>query len=531
MKLEEESTSKSFLILTIAMFLMKLMSLVYVPFLLHILKAEAHGIYTTAYEFFAFAYVLTNEGLTKGIASQVASRVALDDVAGAHGVFRKARAMMIFMGLWIGGFLWLFAPNLALWAKAPSATLAIRTLAPAVAISAATSAYRGYFQGRRAMVITAKSQIIEQVINVIFSLALAYVLIESVSLSAGVAGATSGTLLGSLLSGWYLVVLYRKSALKEPSHKLKGDQRAPLWRDLFVLTIPLATAAAASQVGNLVDLFNVKSRLIVSGLSLSGANEVYSYLSSYKTMVAVPLTVLGALATSLFPALAAAAARRDLPSLQSKVHIAVKLNALITIPSAVGLFLLSNLANNVLFDSHPTRGFLIGIGAFTVITSGLIAVQTVVLQAGGFQKEALAPLILGILVKLVLNFFLVANPNLRGLGAVLGSYGQGIVTVVLNHYLIEKNLKSSVNHGKVLFKPALAAALMALGITLLLKIPMPLGRSIQGIFLLMFILFGVLFYALALIALRAVGESELRSFLKGRYDNLPQGLRNYLSKD
>ena len=61
MRIKEESTSKSFMILTVATFLTKIMSLIYVPLLLNIIQAEAHGVYTTAYEFFAFAYVITNE--------------------------------------------------------------------------------------------------------------------------------------------------------------------------------------------------------------------------------------------------------------------------------------------------------------------------------------------------------------------------------------------------------------------------------------------------------------------------------------
>lgn len=64
MKLKEETTSKSFMILTVATFITKIMSLIYVPLLLGIIQAEAHGIYTTAYDFFAFAYVITNEGIT-----------------------------------------------------------------------------------------------------------------------------------------------------------------------------------------------------------------------------------------------------------------------------------------------------------------------------------------------------------------------------------------------------------------------------------------------------------------------------------
>ena len=43
MSVKEETTSRSFIVLTAATFLMKIMSLVYVPVLLYVIKAEAHG--------------------------------------------------------------------------------------------------------------------------------------------------------------------------------------------------------------------------------------------------------------------------------------------------------------------------------------------------------------------------------------------------------------------------------------------------------------------------------------------------------
>lgn len=54
---------------------------------------------------------------------------------------------------------------------------ALRVLAPAIFLFALTGVFRGFFQGRSTMVPTAASQVIEQVVNAIVSLAAAFVFV------------------------------------------------------------------------------------------------------------------------------------------------------------------------------------------------------------------------------------------------------------------------------------------------------------------------------------------------------------------
>lgn len=58
------------------------------------------------------------------------------------------------------------------------ASYALRVLAPAIFLFALTGVLRGFFQGHGTMVPTAVSQIIEQIINAIVSVAGAYVMLQ-----------------------------------------------------------------------------------------------------------------------------------------------------------------------------------------------------------------------------------------------------------------------------------------------------------------------------------------------------------------
>lgn len=528
MKIKEETTSKSFMILTVATFLMKIMSLIYVPLLLSILRAEAHGIYTTAYDFFAFAYVITNEGITKGIAKMVSDRMARNNVGAAHKVFRISRMILLGFGVFVSGIFFLAAPWLADISGAPGSVNALRILAPAIAVTSATSAYRGYFQGRRLLSMKAISQIWEQIVNVILSLVFALIFIRY-GMAYGVAGAASGTLFGAMVSALYLSVRYRQSAREEEGDRSKDGTEGHVIRELMAYTIPLAIGTAATQFGHIVDLVNVKSRLVVSGLTEAGANVTYSHLASYKTIIAVPLTILVALTTSLFPSLARASSLGDYEEVRRKYRLAMKINYILSVPSAVGLFAVAGIANIALFDGDPNRGALIALGSFVVVLQGMTLMQTVLLQALGLHRKALIPLLLGIAVKITANYILVAMPEFRGQGAVISSYIQSLVTLSLNGYLIQKNVKLPMNQFSIAKRPLAASVVMGavlLGVQRLL--PQVSGRMEYGIQLLILIVIGVLVYGIVLVLSGGITKAELNSIRPGLYRRVPAALNRFI---
>ncbi|PKK39438.1 Stage V sporulation protein B [Clostridiaceae bacterium JG1575] len=525
--LKEESTSEGFLALTLASFLVKLLSLIYVPLLLYLIKAEAHGVYITAYDFFAFAFVITNEGLTKGIARMVSDRMARGDLAGAHQVFRMTRRMLLVLGLAVGAALTFGAGPLSELAQAPKAREALTLLGPSVAVCSVSSAYRGYFQGRRVLKQNAISMVLEQSANVLFSLLFA-VLLLPISMEMGVAGATSGTLLGALLSVAYLMWVHRRTQESPEALGSALRENRTVLRTLLAYTLPLSIATAATQFGNIIDVINVKSRLVVSGLSTAQANIAYSQLSSCKTMIAVPLTVMAALATSLFPAITRAVALGDREEVARKVNLSVKLNYLLCFPSAVGLMVVAGPANRAIFDGAAERGLLIALGAGVVVFSGLILIQTVLLQAAGYQRQVLKPLILGIVVKLLFNYFLVGQPQWRAQGAVVGSYAQSVVTFLLCERIIRGSYRLAVPHGALAAKAALGSLLMGAvlwGVQRL--VPVAPGRLANAGLLLGLMVLGIFTYGAWILGARAVKFQEFSNLAPKLARKLPPSFKRF----
>ena len=98
--LKKQSTSKGFAILSSATLAVKLLSLLYVPFLSKILGIEGYGIYSSAYVIFVYMYVLTNAGIPVAISKMVSELIATGNYKDAVRTFKIARFLLLILGIW-----------------------------------------------------------------------------------------------------------------------------------------------------------------------------------------------------------------------------------------------------------------------------------------------------------------------------------------------------------------------------------------------------------------------------------------------
>ena len=77
-KLNKQSTTKGFAILSAAGFIVKILSLLYIPFLGKVLGADGLGVYYSAYNIFTYVYILTNAGIPVAISKIVSELIDLE---------------------------------------------------------------------------------------------------------------------------------------------------------------------------------------------------------------------------------------------------------------------------------------------------------------------------------------------------------------------------------------------------------------------------------------------------------------------
>ena len=463
--LNKQSTSKGFAILSSATLMVKLLSLLYVPFLSKILGIQGYGVYASAYVIFVYMYVLTNAGIPVAISKMVSELIALGNYKDAIRTFKIARFLLLVLGIVMSTLMLIFAGTLASRTASSTAKLAIMALAPTILLSSVLSAYRGYFQGRGNMTPTAVSQVLEQIANTVFSLVFAAFFIKY-GLAAGAAGGTIGTSVGALVAVIYMIYFYEKNKIfRVPKGysqlNIKRYTTKKIIKKLLSYAVPMTVCVGLQQAGLLIDLGLVKSRMAASGIDAVQVDVLWGVLSQYTTLIGVPIAIISSLAITILPSISSLMALRDKKAVKNKINYAFRLGFLVAIPSAVGLAALAKpIIYLIQYDSRVSR--LLIYGSVVIILMAVVSIQTSILQGLGKLYLVTIYAVLALLGKIIINYVFVAIPSLNILGAVMANGVSFSILLILNHLTINKALRVKINLNNHAIKPIIAAIAMAI---------------------------------------------------------------------
>lgn len=459
--MKEQSVSKGFAILSAANIIVKILSFIYIPFLQILLKDEGWGYYSSANAVYVFIYVLANSGLPSAISKLVAEQVAEGNIRDAVRSFKIARSYLLVAGAVLGILLGALATPISyfIW---PEAKLALYAIAPALFFTSISSAYRGFFQGFGDMTPTAVSQVLEQIVNTIFTLLFAYLLINKGVIYA-CAGGTLGTTLSSVVAATYLVIKKKRS--KITIYNQLNNQTAErksydyLSKKIIEYSIPITLSIGLIYAGNLIDTGNIRSRLLTAGFSSEYASILYGQLIKFNSLLNLPIAIITSLSSAIFPAIAGAVASKNNKLVQNRINYALKICLMVSIPATAGMSILSKPIYDILkFGDSYT---LLKYGAVVLILMSVVQIQNSILQSSGKLFQVIPNLFIGIIVKIVSNYFLIAIPRINIYGALIGTALGYLVPIILNQRIIKKSLKIQLKLKRSTFSIIISAIAMS----------------------------------------------------------------------
>ncbi len=460
--MKNQSITKGFAILSVSTLLVKFISIAYNPILNKIIGEEAFGIYLSTYIVFACVFIIVSAGIPVAISKLVAEYSAMDNYVAIGKTFSIARNLMFIISLVLTLFLILISGPLAHFIKTDGAAMPIAIIAPSVFFASMSYAYRSYFQGMRNMIPTAVSSLVEQIVNVILSLVGAFILIRF-SISWGVVGGTIGTTIGAFVSLQYLLNKKKKLKFngemkKEVVRKRRSSTDVKIFRQILRISIPLMICMGLTYFGdNILDVSNVKGRLLENGYTAKEANIMYGNLGKTTQLINVPVTLITSLSYSTLPSITMLIAAENIDEANKKIKYAFKLCFMITIPFAIAFSFLSKSIFGVLsFSSYK----LIMFGAYNLIFMSLVQLQIVILQSIGKLYQLTAFLLIGVACKFIINYFAVSNEFLNIYGALIGMGVGSLVTFILNYMYLREKLKINFSLIRLSLKPLISSLAM-----------------------------------------------------------------------
>jgi len=523
--MERKSFIRGAAVLGLAGFLGKIIGALYRIPLTNIIGPAGMGLYQIAYPIYAFLLVVSTTGIPTAISKMVSARLALGNQKGAHQVFRISFKVLACIGLVTTTVMLLGSRFFAELAGNRDARLAILAIAPSLLFVSLLSAYRGYFQGMQMMGPTAASQLVEQLGKLLLGFSLAYRLKEQ-GAAYGAAGALVGVTLSEIAALVLLLGVYHRKRRDLPMGRTREEAAgregfASIGAELARIGIPVTLGAAIIPLVSFLDTGIVINRLKDIGFHQNEATSLFGILTAVvNPLVNMPAVFTIALAMSLVPAVSQSHAIRDERTVRSKASAGLRLSFLLGFPSAAGLWVLAQPIIKMLYRSLNDHEIAIAAGllrtmAVAVLFLSIVQTLTGILQGMDRIRVPIRNLLIGAVLKVVINYILIGIPSINIQGAPVGTLVCYGVAAFLNIVSVLRATGMKFSCSEMVIKPGCAAGFM-------MAVVWMVRRWVEGMIdsstlvTLLAILIGALVYFVLLLLMGSLREEDIMDFPGGK---------------
>ena len=560
-------------VLAIATILVKLIGAVFKIPINNLLGTEGYGYFTGAYAVYTPLYAISMAGLPVAVSKLVSQNMELGRIKDAKAIFKVAQKMFFLVG--VAGMLVLMAIAIPYsnFNEAPMNYVSIFAVAPCVLFCCMMSSFRGYYEGLNNMTPTGVSQVIEAVVKLLFGLSATYVFMkatlshyeknavdgamklfgvevsdEAEALAAiypyAAAVAILGVTLGSAFGLVYLYIRYKRKGFGFTREELVNSPEAKSNKDilkaLLAISIPVAAASLVTNISNLIDDITIRSRLVtalsdgfdtVKGMYLDTLTidqtldeNISTYLYgmhgsviNIKNLIPSLTLVLG---ISAIPVLSKAWTAKNKKDIKVCIESALRVAMLVAMPAGIGIAVLAEPILNLLYGSGnehfaPAAAFMMTVYGLAVPLFALASPLTNMLQAVGKTKVPIVTMAIGAVIKVTLNFILIANPEINIKGACISSSICYLVMVTINIFQLTRATGVKLNFSSIFLKPFIAAVFCGIGAWLgdfLLVDVLGIESRLTTI---LAVCVGGAFYAISILLVKGIVKDDLEMIPKG----------------
>lgn len=524
-------------ILAVAGIISRIIGLLYRSPLTAVVGTLGMGYYQKAYNYYTIVLLISSYSIPSAISKVIAQKLAVKEYRNAHRVFLGALGYVLVVG-GIASMVLFFGAGFFL----DSETVPVlRTFAPTIFVYGILGVLRGYFQAHRSMVQTSVSQILEQIVNAAVSVGAAWLLIqhfmgtleipadeaERVSRATyGAIGSALGTGAGVAVAMLFMLGIYalnRRMIHRRIQHD-KHTNMESYGEIVKTITMVVTPFILSTAVYNLSDVIN--STLYTEVLpDLKQVDSIF-YVDNYgvfsslaQTISKIPIAFATAMAAAMIPTVTASIAAKRFDETKTKIGVAVKSTMVISIPSAVGLFVLAKPVTALLFPSQSDEtltyaGMLLMSLALSVVFYALSTLNSNVLQGLGRVNVPIVNAAIALVVQTVTVFVLLQYTALDLYSLAIANTVYSGMMCVMNQWAVRRAVGYRQELVKSFGIPFLASAFMGLAAWAVYEGVYLMTKSMR-VAVLPAVAVAVVVYFVMLLALRGLTEEELRGFPKG----------------
>lgn len=397
-------------------------------YLTRTLGAEVIGLYSICLSVFFLFIAMTTGGLSTVLSRKIAESRAKGDELKPAAYLATAMSIAVpaaVIALVVG---YLLTPEKSFLLSDERALPMLKIMLPALITTTFYIIIRGWFWGTKQFGIFSATELLEEILRVLFTLLLVSGVISGISGSAGLALAFTLSDVAVALAV-FIIFLRRGGSFRRGIHP----------KELLKPALPLtAMRVLGSAVGAILALI-LPNALITAGSTIADATAAVGRISGMANpLLMAPNAIIGSLAVVLVPEMSADNVRGDSKKLQSRIDGAISFALVVSglfmaIYSALGKELTSWLYND--YES----GVYLEKAAWLMALTPINMIVATCMNSVGMEKESFFSFIPGTLLMLASCWLL---PKYIGIDAVIVANLLSLsVEVVINLFLLHKKIK------------------------------------------------------------------------------------------
>nr|WP_297864080.1 polysaccharide biosynthesis protein [uncultured Acetatifactor sp.] len=499
------------------------------------------GYYQSAHNYYTIVLLISSYSIPSAISKVIAQKLALREYRSAHRVFKSALMYVLAVGGAASLLLFFGADFLCkMELLGENEVSVLQAFAPTIFIYGILGVLRGYFQAHGSMVQTSVSQILEQIANAIVSVGAAYLLIRGTMgtlempadeagrvtrATYGAVGSALGAGAGVMTALLFMVGVYMLNRgtidkrIQSDRH-VGTDSYKSIMRTIVMVVTPFILSTAIYNLSATVN--NTVYTQIFPSLREMDEVAVFSRWGVFSgqalTISNIPIAFASAMASAVIPSMAQMSAAGDMKGVKEKNALAMKTIMLISIPCAVGLFVLARPMTGLLFHNvQETEDLVTGLLmalSLSVVFYALSTLNSSVLQGLGKVNTPIinAGIALVIQTAAALLLLLFTELDLYSMAIAVTLYAG--VMCLLNQWAVRRATGYRQEIVKTFLIPTLASGCMG-AVAWATYEAFLMMTSSPRISVIIAIPVGACVYFLMLLLLRGISEQELRAFPKG----------------
>lgn len=436
--------------------------------LTNIIGSYGMGLYQLVFPPYILFLTLCQAGIPTALSKLIAEKNQLNQAEQGKKIFKFCFYLLLFTGLAGCVLLMSFSGIISKAQGNSDTTMAFIIVAPALLFIPVTNVFKGYFQGKMNMLPSSMTTVVESVVKLIVGLICATYFMPDVlkAVYGAVFAITISELVSLLIMSTIYLVDRRKN--KTAPVKLQKTDISEIAKQTITIALPVALGAFVMQLSQVID-----SIMVVNLLTVDGATSLYGlWTGPVNSMLGLPIALSAGVAVAALPSITKTKVAGDSEKLSGAFNSALKLTLVIAVPCAFGMIMLSRPILSLLYGGLAeteiyTASLLLAISGLSIVFLAIMQTSVAVLQAVGKPYVSVIIIACSIVVKAVVNLFLLPINSINIYGAAISeTLCYLFATVCVMIYLTAKQ-KMKIDVTNTVLKPVASSAVMTLAIVVL----------------------------------------------------------------